>query len=61
MKKEEVGYEIVKAFLRYIGEDPTREGLAETPLRVVKAWEEWFRSYHTLPPDTSVLRQNTQV
>lgn len=37
--------EIVEAILLAIGEDPTREGLKETPDRVVKAWEEWFSGY----------------
>lgn len=31
--------------LQYIGEDPNREGLKETPRRVVSAWEEWFSGY----------------
>ena len=30
----------VVTLLRFIGEDPTREGIAETPARVVKAWRE---------------------
>lgn len=29
-----------------IGEDVTREGLLETPKRVVKAWQDWTRGYH---------------
>lgn len=29
-----------------IGEDVTREGLAETPKRVVKAWKHWTSGYH---------------
>lgn len=31
--------------LQYIGEDPTREGLLETPHRVAKAWEHWTGGY----------------
>lgn len=31
---------------RVIGEDPNREGLLETPARVVKAWEFWTRGYN---------------
>ena len=31
----------VRALLRYIGEDPDREGLQDTPARVLKAWAEW--------------------
>lgn len=36
---------IVSMMLHAIGEDPTREGLQETPARVVKAWGEWFDGY----------------
>lgn len=36
---------IVELMLRTIGEDPSREGLLETPKRVVKAWAEWFDGY----------------
>lgn len=35
----------VETLLRYIGEDPTREGLRETPARVVRAYEEFFAGY----------------
>ena len=32
--------------LKWIGEDPNREGLIETPKRVIKAFKEYFRGYH---------------
>lgn len=35
----------VVRMLQYIGEDPKREGLLETPERVVKAWGTWFGGY----------------
>jgi len=36
----------VRALLRYIGEDPDREGLVKTPERVIRAWEtEWAIGY----------------
>lgn len=35
--------------LQYIGEDPTREGLRETPARVVRAWGEMFAGYRQDP------------
>ena len=38
--------EAVKTILTWIGEDPTREGLLETPKRVVKAFKEYFQGYH---------------
>lgn len=36
---------LVRCMLGYIGEDPDREGLLETPARVEKAWGEWFSGY----------------
>ena len=35
-----------KTILTWIREDPTREGLIETPKRVVKAFKEYFKGYH---------------
>lgn len=41
----------VTRMLQAIGEDPSREGLLETPKRVVKAWGEWYRGYGQRPED----------
>ena len=38
--------EAFKTILTWIGEDPNREGLLETPKRVVKAFKEYFKGYH---------------
>ena len=38
--------EAFKTILLWIGEDPSREGLLETPKRVVKAFKEYFKGYH---------------
>ena len=38
--------EAFKTILTWIGEDPNREGLIETPKRVVKAFKEYFKGYH---------------
>jgi len=35
--------------LKWIGEDPGREGLIETPKRVVKAFKEYFKGYNEDP------------
>ncbi len=36
----------MRTLLRWAGDDPAREGLRETPQRVVRAYEELFRGYH---------------
>jgi len=38
--------EKVRDVLKAIGEDVTREGLVDTPKRIVKMWREIFRGYH---------------
>ena len=38
--------EAFKTILHWIGEDPSREGLLETPKRAVKAFKEYFKGYH---------------
>ena len=38
--------EAFTVILKWIGEDPKREGLLETPKRVVKAFKEYFKGYH---------------
>ena len=35
----------IRTLLRFIGEEPDREGLRETPARVVRAWGEYFGGY----------------
>lgn len=37
--------------LQYVGEDPTRGGLLETPGRVAKAWQHWCGGYQLDPAD----------
>ena len=50
LKKSEVSdkqaEEAFKTILKWIGEDPNREGLIETPKRVIKAFKEYFKGYH---------------
>jgi GTP cyclohydrolase IA len=43
------GEDIVVRLLQYIGEDPEREGLKDTPQRVLKAWKEWAVGYDMDP------------
>ena len=39
----------VRTLIRWAGDDPTREGLLETPGRVVRAYEAWFAGYRQAP------------
>lgn len=41
----------VKTLIAWAGDDPTREGLLETPARVVRAYEEVFAGYEADGPD----------
>ena len=41
--------EAVRTLLRWAGDDPEREGLADTPGRVVRAYRQWFRGYEEDP------------
>ena len=39
----------VRVLLRWAGEDPAREGLRDTPRRVVAAYRDWYRGYDVDP------------
>ena len=39
----------VRTLIRWAGDDPSREGLIETPKRVAKAYREWFGGYDEDP------------
>ncbi len=39
----------VKTLIQYIGEDPNREGLLETPKRVIKSFKEFYAGYDQDP------------
>jgi GTP cyclohydrolase I len=39
----------VRTLLAYIGDDPDREGLIDTPKRFVKAYDDWFAGYREDP------------
>jgi GTP cyclohydrolase IA len=44
-KERKQAEEHVRALLRLLGDDPDREGLRETPARVVRSFEEYFSGY----------------
>ncbi len=39
----------VRTLLRWAGDDPEREGLLDTPGRVIRAYRQWFRGYEEDP------------
>jgi GTP cyclohydrolase IA len=39
----------IKDLIRGLGDDPSRQGLIETPARVVRAWKEWCSGYREDP------------
>ena len=45
----EEAMEAVRTLLAWTGDDPRREGLLDTPRRVVEAYEEWFGGYDKDP------------
>lgn len=47
----EEAQEAVKTLLAYVGEDITREGLLDTPRRVVEAYDELFQGYFQCPAE----------
>ena len=50
----------VKTLIQYAGDDPTREGLRETPKRVVKSYAEFFSGY-TKNPDEILAKTFEEV
>jgi GTP cyclohydrolase IA len=45
----EAAMEAVRTLIAWAGDDPEREGLKDTPKRVVDAYREWFRGYDECP------------
>jgi GTP cyclohydrolase I len=47
----EAAMEAVRTLIAWAGDDPEREGLRDTPQRVVDAYREWFGGYDECPAD----------
>jgi GTP cyclohydrolase I len=47
----EAAEEAVRTLLTWAGDDPSREGLLETPKRVVNAYKDWFSGYAIDPAE----------
>jgi GTP cyclohydrolase I len=56
----EQAMEAVRTLLRWAGDEPTREGLRDTPKRVVDAYSEWFSGY-TEDPEEYMRRTFEEV
>ena len=48
---QEQAEEAVRTLLRWAGDDPRREGLIDTPKRVVGAYRDWFSGYSSNPSE----------
>jgi len=46
---EEAAMDAVRTLIAWAGDNPDREGLKDTPKRVIKAYREWFRGYDIDP------------
>ncbi len=52
--------EAIRTLLRWAGDDPTREGLRDTPARVARSYEEFFAGY-AIDPDEYLSRTFEEV
>ena len=50
----------VRTLIEWAGDDPTREGLIDTPKRVTKAFQEWFSGYD-IDPEALLARTFEEV
>lgn len=57
---KEEALQAVKTLIRYIGDDPEREGLIETPERVLRSYNEIFQGYHQDPKEILEKRFSTR-
>jgi GTP cyclohydrolase I len=48
--------ELLRELLRRIGEDPHREGLRQTPARIIRSWHELFSGYDKRADDVLVTQ-----
>lgn len=48
--------QLLRELLRRIGEDPDREGLKETPARIIRSWKELFSGYQQRAEDVLVTQ-----
>jgi len=61
--RKDIKEDLIKTLLFQIGENPEREGLKDTPVRVVKMWKEIFRGYDKKqkPKVTTFMNGNDNI
>tara|TARA_Y100001970_G_scaffold280102_1_gene388548 strand:+ start:1077 stop:1688 length:612 start_codon:yes stop_codon:yes gene_type:complete len=57
---DEQAEEAIETIIKWLGEDPSREGLKSTPKRVIKAYKEYFGGY-TQDPNKFLSKTFTEV
>jgi len=57
---DEKAEEAIKLIIKWIGENPDREGLKSTPSRVIKAFKEYFQGYKE-DPSRYLMKTFTEV
>ena len=55
LHEEEISKTLFR-IIEFIGDDPTREGIIETPKRVIKSWDTIFGGYAQDPKDILVTK-----
>jgi len=50
-EKRNKSEKLIRSLIEYFGEDPSREGLRDTPKRVIAAYEKLFSGYSQKPQD----------
>ena len=53
--------ESIKKIFEYLGENPSREGLTDTPSRMIKSWDEIFGGYKIKPKDIMTIFKEDNV
>ena len=60
LPSEEEAKQAVRTLISWAGDDPNREGLLETPKRVIKAYKEYFEGYK-LEPEKYLTKTFTEI
>lgn len=61
-EKEQEIYTAIRTLISAIGEDPSREGLIDTPERIVRMWKEIFRGYdETQKPKITTFSNDDKI